>query len=69
MNSLVGRKLRVSAALVVAAYRDGQEATESEFHGQHDPDFVYRIGEVAVPDSYNPDIRVECTHGIHCFIT
>jgi len=29
----------------------------------------YRVGELVYPDSYDPDIRVECTHGIHFFLT
>lgn len=30
---------------------------------------VYKVGEIVRPDSYNDDIRVECTNGIHFFLT
>ena len=30
---------------------------------------VYRNGELTYPDSYDDDIRVGCSHGIHFFIT
>jgi hypothetical protein len=29
----------------------------------------YVRGAVARPDSYDPDVRVECTHGIHVYAT
>lgn len=28
----------------------------------------YEVGQEVLPDKYNPDIRVECTHGIHFFM-
>ena len=69
--SLVGRKIRVSQAKVVAAYDvDGSRiADRTDFPGWRNWQFVYRIDEVAVPDKFDDDIRVECTHGIHCFAT
>jgi hypothetical protein len=36
---------------------------------QHDCKTVYRVGEIVRPDSYNDDIRLECTNGIHFFVT
>jgi hypothetical protein len=35
----------------------------------HNRATVYRVGEIVTPDSYNGDIRLECTNGIHFFIT
>ena len=29
----------------------------------------YKEGEIVRPDSYDDDIRIECTHGIHFFMT
>ena len=37
--------------------------------GWHNPEFTYRVGEIAKPDQYDPDPRVECSNGIHFFIT
>lgn len=65
---LVGRTCRAEYAIV-----DGVEsasgATVESWKSENDPGFVYRVGETATPDSYDPDIRVECTHGIHFFMT
>jgi hypothetical protein len=36
---------------------------------KHDMDTIYKAGVVVHPDKYDDDIRVECTHGIHFFIT
>jgi hypothetical protein len=29
----------------------------------------YRVGQKVVPDSYDPDPRIDCSHGIHFYIT
>ena len=30
---------------------------------------LYEPGKIVYPDKYDPDIRVECTNGIHFFQT
>ena len=62
-SSLVGRKCRAEFVRVLSL-SGGTEALSRRDFGT-----VYRVGEIVRPDSYNPDIRVECTHGIHFFIT
>jgi hypothetical protein len=69
-SSLVGRKCRTNQAKVVEAYnRDGSICTEKEFVSLHDPNFKYVVGETICEPEYNSDIRVECTTGIHFFVT
>ena len=66
-SSLVGRKCRAEFVQVVSITgADGVEYTDGI--SKHDGT-VYTVGEVVFPDSYNDDIRVECTNGIHFFIT
>ena len=64
-SSLVGRKCRASRVKVLEAL--GTEA--KEFTSQYAPTCTYRVGEVAEPDGYSDDIRVECAQGIHFFMT
>ena len=59
--ALVGRKCRASIALVLAIEGDSAVTTERNM--------TYEIGKYAKPDSYDPDPRVECSHGIHFFLT
>ncbi len=59
--TLVGRKCRAEWVEVLEAPKNGT--------GLHDPKVVYRAGEIVRPDKYDGDIRVECTHGIHFFLT
>ena len=59
--SMIGRKCRAEWVEVLEAPEDGV--------GLHDSKVVYRAGEVVRPDKYDPDPRVECTHGIHFFLT
>lgn len=58
--SLIGRKCRADRALVLAIQGDGPVTSRG---------LTYRIGETVYPDSYDDDPRVECTHGIHFFLT
>ena len=62
-SSLVGRKCRASKAIVIAI-DNGKEGVSS-----HDRTFVYKVGETVSVDNFDDDIRVECTTGIHFFIT
>ena len=57
----VGRKCRAEWVEVLEAPDDGR--------GLHNTAVVYRAGEVVRPDKYDPDIRLECTHGIHFLLT
>ena len=67
--SYVGRKCRVSRAVPIAAFRGKEPCEETEFVSDRSGAFVYRLGEEIVPDSFDPDPRVECTNGLHIFIT
>jgi len=68
MTSLVGRKCRASKAFVLQIWDSAGNEIE-ECGGWLQGDFIYRVGEMAIPDKYDPDIRVECSHGIHFFVT
>ena len=57
----IGRKCRAEWVEVLEAPKDGR--------GLRDSNVIYRAGEVVRPDKYDPDPRVECTHGIHFFQT
>ena len=57
--SLVGRKCRAEYVVVI----DGEGISK------HDGKTEYKIGRTVYPDRYDPDIRVECTSGIHFFLT
>jgi len=57
----IGRKCRAEWVEVLEAPTNGR--------GLHDTSVIYRAGEIVRPDKYDPDPRVECTHGIHFFMT
>ncbi|MBK8200646.1 MAG: pentapeptide repeat-containing protein [Acidobacteria bacterium] len=65
---LINRKCRAEFVRTLELVVDGQpEATSAP--GRHDEKTAYTIGEITRPDSYDDDIRVDCTHGIHFFLT
>jgi len=63
--SLIGRKCRASAAIVLAIQGNEPQSSAGSGYGS----ILYEIGKTVYPDSYDPDIRVECSHGIHFFLT
>ena len=67
LNSIGSRKCRAEYAIVLAIY-DGKKKVK-EGYGMHDSTFLYTTGATVTPDSFDPDPRVECSNGIHFFIT
>ena len=65
-SSLIGRKCRAEFAKVVAL---SSNAVVGYAKHQSPGAFPYRVGEIVRPDSFNDDIRLECTNGIHFFMT
>ena len=58
-SSLVGRKCRAEFVVVL----------EGSGVSNHDGKTQYAPGMTVYPDKYDDDIRVECTSGIHFFMT
>jgi hypothetical protein len=68
VSPIVGRKCRAELAIVLEI--DEQNGRNiKEMPGQYDHDTVYRVGRVVSPDSYDASPLVECSHGIHFFLT
>ncbi|MFA6271031.1 MAG: pentapeptide repeat-containing protein, partial [Candidatus Paceibacterota bacterium] len=63
MNYIGSRKCRASKAFVHEIFG----ATEAL--DKHSGKLLYKSGEEVTPDKYDPDLREECSHGIHFFIT
>jgi Family of unknown function (DUF5758)/Pentapeptide repeats (8 copies) len=63
----VGRKCRAEFATVLEII-DENDKPRKTGRSTHD-DTRYVVGRTVTPDSYDDDIRVECTHGIHFFLT
>ena len=62
-STLIGRKNRAEFVRVLELFGADQGVS------LHNDSIVYRVGEIVKPDSYDDDIRLECTNGIHFFIT
>jgi uncharacterized protein YjbI with pentapeptide repeats len=58
-SSYIGRKCRSERVLVISG----------EGLSRHDGTTPYAPGLIVTPDEYDPDPRVECSHGIHFFLT
>ena len=65
-GTLVGRKCRAASAFVMSI--SNGFSSDVGWHRNH-PSLTYTVGEYVYPDKYDDDIRVECTNGIHFFLT
>jgi hypothetical protein len=63
MNAVGSRKCRASKVFVHEMFG----ATEG--YDQHTGKLLYTTGVEITPDEFDPDIRIECSHGIHFFLT
>jgi len=61
-------KVRAEFAIVVDI-RDKNRNQIDSVRGDYSPETIYEIGKIMKPDSYDPDPRVECSHGINFFMT
>ena len=66
--SLIGRKCRAEFAVVEAIFDTNGNPIDQGV-SRHDWMTTYRVGEEVWPDGFDPDIRIECTSGIHFFLT
>jgi hypothetical protein len=67
-SNATGRKCRAQRAKVLAIYAPCGAPHEIGV-SQHDPAFMYRVGEWVSVSNFDPDRWNECAPGIHFFIT
>ncbi len=67
--SLVGRKCRAASAEVLELLGPSADNAPTVAYDKHTGKVLYKKGAIVTPDKYDPDPRVECTHGIHFFLT
>ena len=66
---LIGRKCRAEYVKVLSIHdHQGNLAPRNEVRGDYD-NTTYKVGATVRPDSYDPDSKVECSNGIHFFLT
>ena len=63
MNAIGSRKCRASKAFVHEMFG------VDEAFDRHTGKTLYKVGHEVIPDKFNSDIREECSHGIHFFMT
>jgi uncharacterized protein YjbI with pentapeptide repeats len=70
-TSLTSRKCRASTVKLMAVEMINGDVAEvaSVRNTTHSKKITYKVGEYVKPDKYDPDPRVDCSHGIHFFVT
>jgi hypothetical protein len=69
IGGLVGRKCRVSEAVVLSATKPDGSTFEGACRSDRDENFAYNVGDRVTPDRFDPNPLDECSHGIHVFLT
>ena len=67
VNAFGSRKCRFEFVKTIAIW-DGKKKVKKGI-GSHDGKTVYTVGELTYPDEFDPSPLIECSHGIHGFIT
>jgi hypothetical protein len=64
IHAIGSRKCRAEFAKVL------EISGETEIlNTEYQPHTLYKVGEIVRPDSFDPDVLVECSHGINFFIS
>jgi hypothetical protein len=67
--SLVGRKCRAEFVKVIEIINIDDNSNAVACYSNYDSSFIYELDKIIKPDSFDDDIRIECSYGIHFFIT
>ena len=67
-NCLTSRKCRAEFVIVLDI-RNSKGHKAKKCYGLYNSDFEYEISKTVKADSYNPDPLLECSNGIHFFVT
>jgi len=65
---LTNRKCRAEYVITLEI-EDKNRHPLKECRGGYDTETIYRVGKCTAPDKYNPDERIDCSHGVHFFLT
>lgn len=68
-SSATNNTCRCSKAKVLTIKSIDLKTSYDEAVSLVDENFVYRVGEMAIADSYNEDRWIDSTHGIHFYMT
>jgi Family of unknown function (DUF5758)/Pentapeptide repeats (8 copies) len=70
VSSYVGRKCRAAYVKTIAIYRDGKKlSAKTKAAGIYDEKTVYQAGRITRPDKFDPTPLIECSDGIHFYVT
>jgi hypothetical protein len=82
VSTWINRKCRASALRVIEVMQNPNNIPTDHMPGLHDPNFVYslakpetcgeagdKMGELHLPDQFDPDDRDDCRPGLHFFMT
>ena len=69
LGGAIGRKCRAEFAKVLAIFDYNGTETTTPLRSKHDRNFLYAVGQTVKPDSFDPDAMIECSNGIHFFMT
>jgi hypothetical protein len=66
VNAISSRKCRAEFVKTIALYGKNNI---TEIRGKYDSSTIYRAGEITRADSFNDSVLIECSRGIHFFLT
>jgi len=67
VHAIGSRKCRFEYVKTLIIYNGKKRIKEA--YGTYNNLTLYKVGEITTPDSFDPSPLIECSHGIHGFIT
>jgi len=67
-SNLISRKCRAKFVKTLQII-DSKGNSIKEMYGQRDSKTIYKVGRLTYADKWDNDIRIDCSYGIHFFVT
>ena len=71
-SCLINRKCRAEYVKTIAIYKpDGNTKLPDDYEakGKYTDSIIYKVGQITKADKFDDSIYVDCSHGIHFFVT
>jgi hypothetical protein len=69
-SCVINRKCRAEYVKTIALFNlSGNRVDQDTAYGIHNENVEYKVGQITKADSFDSNIFVDCSHGIHFFIT
>ena len=67
--NFINRKCRAKFVKTLKIWDDNKNEINEAYNGTHDKKILYKVGRLIKADKWDNNLAIDCSHGIHFFIT